>query len=98
MVCQAIEQGAATAPDVSSVAGSAASSLVEWVSARNKALDIPELTGPVAESVKKSVVQDLTDITLSTWRDNRGGNADKRKKAATMLRERLRWKAFEEVQ
>ena len=98
MVCQAIEQGAPAAPDVSGVAGSAASSLVEWVSARNRALGLPELTGPVGESVKNAVVQDLTDIASGTWRDSRGDSADKRKKAAATLRERLRWKAFEEVQ
>lgn len=97
MICQAIEQGAPAAPDVSSAAASAASSLVEWVSARNRALGLPELTGPVGESVKKAVVQDLTDIASSTWRDSRGDNADRRRKAAATLGERLRWKPFEEI-
>jgi hypothetical protein len=97
MLCQAIEQGAPAAPDVSSVAGSTASSLVKWVSARNKALGLPELTGAVGESVKKAVVQDLTNIASGTWRDSRGDNADKRKKAAAALAERLRWKTFEEI-
>src|SRR4030095_7431732 len=97
VLCEAIEQGAPAAPDVSTVAASAASSLVEWVSARNRALGLPELTGPVGESVKKTVVQDLTDIASSAWRDNRGNNADKRKKAAATLGERLRSKPFEEI-
>jgi hypothetical protein len=97
MLCQAIEHGAPAAPDVSTVAGSAASSLVEWVSARNRALGLPELTGPVGESVRKTVVQDLTDIASSAWRDSRSDNADKRKRAAATLGERLRWKPFEEI-
>ena len=97
-VCQAIEQGTPANPDLSGVAGSAASSLLEWVSARNRALGVAEMTAPVAESVKKSIVQDLTDIAVGTWRTSRGDSADKRKKAAATLRERLRWKAFEEVQ
>jgi hypothetical protein len=68
MVCQAIEQGAPAAPDVSGVAGSAASSLVEWVCARNRALGLPELRGSVGESVKKAVTQDLTDIASGDLR------------------------------
>jgi flagellar hook-basal body complex protein FliE len=56
-VCQAVEQGTATAPDVSTAAESAATTLVEWVSVRNRALGLPELTGAVADSVKKSVTR-----------------------------------------
>jgi DNA-binding transcriptional ArsR family regulator len=36
-------------------------------------------------------------IASSAWRDNRGNNADKRKKTAATLGERLRWKPFEEI-
>jgi hypothetical protein len=54
-VCLAVEQGASTAPDVAAMADSAATSLVGWVSVRNKALALPELTGPAADGVKKSV-------------------------------------------
>jgi hypothetical protein len=81
---------------VSGVAGSDASSLVEWVSVRNRVLGLPEPTGAVGESVKKSVAQDLADIASGTWRDSRGDTADNRNKAAA-LGERLRRKAFEEI-
>jgi hypothetical protein len=96
-VCQAVEQGSATAPDVSTAAQSAADSLVEWVNVRNRALGLPELTGTVADSTKKSVVQDLLNIASEIWKDNRSTDAKKRTTAATSLKERLRWRAFEEI-
>jgi hypothetical protein len=97
-VCGALEQGAPATPDVSTVAQSAASSLVEWVNHRNRALGLAELTGAIAESVKKKTSQDLVDIATETWKDNRSGDAKKRMTAAAALKERLRWKTFEEVQ
>jgi len=96
-VCQAVEQGTATAPDVSTAAESAATTLVEWVSVRNRALGLPELTGAVADSVKKSVTQDLLEIAGATWKNNRGADAKKRTSVAETLKERLRWRMFEEI-
>jgi hypothetical protein len=98
IVCQAIEQGATSAPDVSSVAEPATSSLVEWVGGPNKALGLPVLTGANAESAKRLVLQNVSHIAARARRDNRSRDAEKRKRAAATLRERRRWKAFEEIQ
>jgi pyruvate/2-oxoglutarate dehydrogenase complex dihydrolipoamide acyltransferase (E2) component len=97
VVCQAVEQGSTAAPDVSTAAQSAADSLVEWVNVRNRALGLPELTGAIADSTKKSVVQDLLDIANETWKNNRSTDAKKRTSAASSLKDRLRWRAFEEI-
>ena len=96
-VCQAIEQGATAAPDVSSSAQSAATSLVEWVNVRNRALGVPELPGNIADSTKKSVTQDLIDIANTTWKNNRASDAKRRSAFAASLKERLRWKPFDEI-
>lgn len=96
-VCQAVEQGASTAPDVSTAAQSAATSLVEWVSVRNRALGLPELAGATADGLKKSVIQDLIEIASATWKGNRSADPTKRVSVAASLRERLHWKTFEEV-
>jgi hypothetical protein len=98
IVCQAVEQPAPTAPDVSSAAQTAASSLIEWVTVRNKALGQPELTGTVADANKTSITRNLTEIAAEMWKDNRNANEQKRTKAITDLRSRLQWKAFEQVQ
>ena len=98
MVCKSVEQGASTATDVSSAAQTAASSLVEWVTVRNRALGQPELTDTLADATKTSVSRDLTDIAAETWKNNRGANKQKQTKAITDLKNRLRWKAFEEIQ
>jgi hypothetical protein len=97
VVCQAVEQGSTAAPDVSTAAQSAADSLVEWVNVRNRALGLPELTGAVADSTKKSVVQDLLNIASESWKGNRSTDAKKRTSAASSLKDRLRWRAFEEI-
>ena len=96
-VCQAVEQATTSAPDVSAAADAAAQTLVEWVSVRNRALGLPELTGATADSVKKSVTQDLVDIAGATWKNNRGADTKKRSSAAASLKERLRWKTFDEI-
>ena len=57
----------------------------------------PELTGTVADSVKKSVTQDLLEIAGATWKNNRGADAKKRTSVAETLKERLRWRMFEEI-
>jgi hypothetical protein len=96
-VCQAVEQSAATAPDVTAAAQTAASSLVEWVSIRNRKIGLQELTGATAESTKKSIANDLIEIANATWKGNRSGDAKKRSAAVNALKERLRWKTFEEI-
>ena len=96
-VCNAIEQGAASEPDVSAAAQAAANSLIAWVNVRNVALSLPEVTGALADSVKKTITLHLTDIASETWKNNRSTDAKKRTTAANELKERLRWKAFEEI-
>lgn len=98
IVCQAIHQGASTAPDVSAVVDPAASALVAWVSARNRALGIAELTGPLAGAAKKRIIEDLTTIASAAWKINRGGTEQKRRTSADALKDRLRWRGWEEVQ
>ena len=93
-VCEAVEQGTASAPDVSSSAEAAATTLVQWVSVRNQALGLPDLTGAVADSVKQSVARDLVDIAGTTWKNSRGADAKKRTSVVASLKERLRWKTF----
>ncbi len=97
LICQAIQQGASAAPDVSASVEPAASALVRWVSARNRALGVPELTPPIGDAVKKRVIADLTEIASETWKANRGANEQKRMKAGTALKERLQWRSWEEV-
>ena len=97
MVCQSIQQAPSSAPDVSAAVEPAATALVQWVSARNRALGLPELTGPIADSVKKRVTQDLTDIANETWRGNRSGNEQRRTQAANALKERLQWRGWEDL-
>ena len=53
IVCQAIQQGASTAPDVSATVEPAASALVQWVSARNRVLGVPDLTPTLGEGVRR---------------------------------------------
>ena len=98
IVCQAIEQGTTSAPDVSAAAAPAATSLIAWVGGRNRVLGLPELTGETAESVRKLVVQNISDIADAAWRDNRSRDGEKRRKAAGALRDRLQWSTFEAVQ
>ena len=62
------------------------------------ALGVADLTGPIADSVKKRVISDLTEIANATWRSNRGGNEQNRTKSADALKDRLRWRSWEEVQ
>ena len=97
-VRQTLQQLGSSAPDVASAAEQAATALVEWVSARNRALGEPEMTAIVADSVKKRIVAGLTDIANETWKDNRAANDQKRTKAATALKDRLQWRTWQEVQ
>jgi len=96
-VCQAIQQGSSSAPNVSAMVEPAATALVQWVSARNRALGLPELTSPIGDTVKKRVIADLTDISNETWSRNRNAAEQKRTQAATSLKERLQWRSWEEV-
>ena len=40
----------------------------------------------------------LTPIANAAWKSNRGGNEQKRPKSADALKDRLRWRSWEEVQ
>ena len=97
-VTQAIEQASAASPDVSVVSQQAASALVVWVVARNRALGEPELAGTAAESVKKKVVMDLTDIAAEGWKNNRQRDAGRKTAFTKSISERLSWKAWDQVQ
>ena len=96
-VCQAIQQDSSSPPDVSAMVEPAATALVQWVSGRNRTLGLPELTSPIADTVKKKVIADLSDISNETWRSNRNAAEQKRTQAATALKERLQWRSWEEV-
>jgi hypothetical protein len=97
-VTQAVQQPSATAPDVTTVSDRAATTFVAWVAARNKALGEPVLAGGVADSVKRGVVQDLTDIAAETWKANRRADEKKRSVVISGLKDRLRWKTWDELQ
>lgn len=96
-MCQAVEQGGTAAPDVSATAQSAAASLVEWVKVRNRALGEPEMSAPVTESIRKQIVQNLVDVSVESWKANRSSDQKKRAAAAAALKDRLRWKAYEDI-
>ncbi len=49
------------------------------------------------DAAKKSIVQDLIEITSAAWRSDHGVNEKKRTTAVNALKERLRWKPWEEV-
>jgi hypothetical protein len=97
-LCQAIQQGSTTAPDVATSAEAAAVSLIEWAKVRNRALGIPEMNEAAAASVKRMVVRDLTEIAKAEWTTTHRGDEARRTKAATTLKGRLRWKPWEEIQ
>ena len=96
-VCQTVESGAAIA-DVTSTAQTAASTLVAWVAVRNRALGVPVMTNEIAESVKKSMVQDLVEIANATTKSARGSDPQKRLKMTASLRNQLQWKSSDDVQ
>ena len=96
-VCRAIEENGPSPLDASAAAKAAASSLVDWVAVRNRALDTPVMTNELAEGVKKSVVQDMIDIATSSLKSAQGADKPKRMKLAASLSERLRWKTWEDV-
>jgi hypothetical protein len=96
-VCQAIQQGAGAAPDVSGAATAAASALVEWVKVRNKPLGVAELNEVASEVVRKTVVADLTTIADGASKAHRSKDEQKRARAVADLQTRLQWKAFEDV-
>jgi hypothetical protein len=96
-VCRAIEENGPSTLDASAAAKAAASSLVDWVAVRNRALDTPVMKSDLAEGVKKSVVQDMIDIATSSLKSAQGADKQKRMKIAASLNERLRWKTWEDV-
>lgn len=96
-LCASIEQGTASAPDVATIEP-AASALVAWLNARNRFLGVSEMTAPIEDSVKRKVVQELTEISTASWKTNRGADPKRRSAVATSLKERLAWRTWEEIQ
>ena len=98
VVCQAIQTGAAALPDVKPAADDAAGALVDWVIARNHALAVTaSLDGAAGAGVKTGVSQDLQLIAASTWKTARAGDETRRTKAAADLKQRLQWKAWDDI-
>jgi hypothetical protein len=95
--CQAVQTGPASALDMTASADAAATALIQWVAARNRALGLAELSTAVGDSLKKQIVQDLGEITRSTWRSARSANEAKRAKTAAGLKERLQWRMWDEI-
>lgn len=98
VVVQSVDQPATAAPNVAATVDGAASAFVKWVATRNRALGEFELTGTAAESVKKKVAMDLTDVATEAWKSNRQRDANKRSAFTKLLSERLRWKTWDLVQ
>ena len=96
-MCSAIEKGVVPGPDVAGMAEPAAAALMEWVAGRNKALGLPEVSGANLEAVRRQITQNLTDIVGGAARATSPKDAGKRKQTAGGLRERLQWKAFDDV-
>lgn len=71
----------------------AASTLVAWVAARNRALGEPILAGAVASAVETRTRQELIELTTQATR----GNDKKRAATVQALESRLRWKAWGEL-
>ena len=67
--------------------------------ARNRALGVADLDRDQSPMLgeEASHLVDLTEIANATWRSNRGGNQQKRTKSADALKDRLRWRSWEEV-
>ena len=97
-VVHSVNQPSPAASDVAAVATRAADALVAFVVLRNRALGEMELAGVAAESVRKVVVRDLTDIANEFWRDNGQRDAKRRETATKALVDRLRWKSWDQIQ
>jgi hypothetical protein len=97
-LCQSIEHGSSAPPDVKALVGPAASAVVEWVRVRNHALGVPEMATAVAEGYKKSLAADLSEIAASVWKRTKGAAHEKRTKDAADLKDRVRWRSFDEIQ
>jgi hypothetical protein len=95
--CQAIERGAETTPDVTSMADEAATAYNAWVALQNPALGLTTLDANSLAGVKKWMVTNLVAVTSSAWkRSHKRAEAD-RAKASAELKERLRWKAWDDI-
>ena len=79
------------APGAAAASSVAASRLVQWVVARNRALGEPVMSETLAKGVTERVQQELADIAKNAV-------AKKRQDTADTLNARLRWKAWEELQ
>ena len=97
LVCEAIEAGSTTAPDVSAASQAATAALMNWVAVGGEALELPALSDSVAAGLRKSVTQDLIDIASGAWTSNRDADPKARSEAAASLKARLRWKTAQEL-
>lgn len=82
---------------VTDAAGKAASALLRWVAARNKALGETMPAARVVEAAEANIRQSLVDISTEFARKH--GRADAKKKADVVadLSRRLRWKPWNEL-
>jgi hypothetical protein len=94
--CQGAESAPSSPPDTTVQASAAASALVDWVALRNRALELPVMTSDVADTIKKGIVLDLTEIAGHIRKIGRAA-PDRKSKELDALKERLRWKSWESV-
>jgi hypothetical protein len=97
LVCQAVEEGAPAAPDVTAASEAATAALMDWITIGGRALGLEPLSDSLTEGLRKSIARDLVEIASDTWSTHRSADAKKRTKATTSLQTRLRWKTAEEL-
>jgi hypothetical protein len=97
MVCQGVEQSSSSEANMTVAAEAAATSLVAWVAARNRALGETELAGASADTAKTWVHGNLTEIAAEVWRRNRTASQQQRERASADLKKRLLWKSWEQI-
>ena len=97
MVCQGSEKSGSAESDMTAAAEAAATSLVAWVAARNRALAETELAGAAADTAKTWVHGNLTDIAAEVWQRNRAASQQQRERTSADLRKRLLWRSWEQV-
>ena len=97
IVCQGMEQSSSSESDMTAAAEAAATSLVAWVAARNRALGETELAGASADTAKTWVHGNLTEVAAEVWRRNRSASQQQRERTSADLRKRLLWRSWEQV-
>lgn len=97
-LCKGLREGGTTAPDLKVLADEVAAALVSWVTPRNRALGVPELTPQTAAQVQADTVKNLAEIAQEAWQRTAKGDDQRRTGFATALDQRLRWQPWEAVQ